>query len=147
MTNFFIQPKTPRPDFRVVIAFLWGDWENVDTEGNAANPASREWTELYGANRGRPQEIFDVEPIAAQPLTLRVTSELSEIAARVAYFLAVETESLVAAGKAGPWQDPSWLADKVGAFDLAEATERAARSHWRQATLDNPYPASFKPPR
>jgi len=142
MTDFFIQPQTLRPDFRLVIAFLGGDSVNVDTEGNADNPASREWTELYGANREHPQEAFDVQPVAVRPLALRVGSNLSELAARVAYFLAIETKSLVAPSAAGAWHDPSWLDDKVGAFDLAEATERAASSRWRQATLDSPYPRS-----
>lgn len=141
MTFFFIQPQTPRPDFRLVISFLWDASAEVDTEGDANNPASREWTELYAAHRERPQEVFDVEPVAAQPLVLRIGSKLSELAARVAYFLAIETKSLVASNQTGPWHDPSWLTAKVGAFSLTEATERAAHSRWRQATLDNPHPA------
>jgi len=140
MTYFFIQPQTSLPDFRLIIAFLWSDFQNVDTDGNSNNPASREWTELDVLNRERPQETFSVGPTADKPLTLRISSELGELAARVAYHLATETKSPVASSEAGPWHDPGWLMDKVGRFDLVEAAKRAARSRWRQTTLENRYP-------
>jgi hypothetical protein len=140
MTHYFVQPQTSRPDFRLVIAFLWRDSQDVDTDGNSDNPASRDWTELYVLNREHAMEVFRVEPIADKPLTLSIGSELGELAARVAYFIATETKSLAASREAGPWHDPEWLANQVGNFNLAEATARAARSRWRQATIDNPYP-------
>ncbi len=142
MTCFFIKPLTLRPDFRLVITFLWSDLHNVDTEGNSSNPASQEWTELYVMNRENEHEVFNVDPVAEQPLTLRICSDLHELAARVAYFLATETQSQVAVSEAGPWHDPEWLNDQVGDFDLAEATRRADRSRWRRATIENPYPES-----
>ncbi|MBZ5522384.1 MAG: hypothetical protein LAP21_09110 [Acidobacteriia bacterium] len=131
MTYFFIQPQTLRPPFPLVITFLWGDSQNVDTEGDSRTPAIREWTELYCQNREVPQEIFEVSPVANEPLKLRIESAMPELAARVAYFLAKETGSMVATNEAGPWHDPEWLFSQVGIFDLAKATQRAAQSPWR----------------
>jgi hypothetical protein len=140
MAYFFIQPQTPRPDFRLVITFLWNDSQDVDTDGNAHNPASREWTELYCLNRDRPQETFDVEPVSNEPLTLRIASRNCELAARVAYYLAIETKSLVSSSQIGPWYPPECLTKQLGTFDLHEATNRVAKSRWRETTLDHPYP-------
>jgi hypothetical protein len=144
MMTLFIQPSTPRPDFRLVITFLWDDLHNVDTEGDAQNPASKEWTELYCKDRECEQQAFAVEAVSDEPLTLRIRSEMSEMAARVAFFLATETRSLVAESDAGPWHSPEWLIDQVGGFDLAEAKERVVRSRWQKATPDNPYPQPLK---
>jgi hypothetical protein len=128
LTNFFIQPHALRPEFWLVIVFVFGHDSDVDTDGDSYNPASREWTELYCLNRKQPQEVFDVDPVSDSPLTLRISSKVSELAARVAYYLARETKSPVAASESGPWHDPEWLAGQVGSFDLAEASARAPRS-------------------
>src|SRR5215213_7425264 len=108
MAQFFIRPRGPRPDFRLVITFLWGDFHNVDTDGNSHNPASHDWTELYCTNREAARERVDVFPAQDDPLTLRVRSEVPELAARVAYFLAAETNSMVAESDGGSWHDCEW---------------------------------------
>jgi hypothetical protein len=46
MAKLDVRVAGPRPDFRLVLAFVWGDAE-TDTEGNSRNAASREWTELW----------------------------------------------------------------------------------------------------
>jgi hypothetical protein len=138
--QFFVQPQGLRPDFRLVVTFLWGDFHNVDTDGNSYNPASREWTVLFCQNRECEGEVFEVGPFSERPLVLRVDSPLPALAARVAWFLAKETQSEVALEPTGPWHEVSWLKDQVGAFDLTEAARRASLSCWRRATLDNPYP-------
>ncbi len=140
MARVFLQPRGPRPDFRLVITFLWGDFHNVDTDGNSYNPASRDWTELYCQNRGNEAETFDVAPTSESPLTLEVESDLPELAARVAYFLATETSAVVACDLSGPWQEPASLRKSLGSFDLAAVELRAHKSIWREATLDDPYP-------
>ena len=140
MARVFLQPRGPRPDFRLVISFLWGDSQDVDTEGDSYNPASRDWTELYCQNRENKREIFDVLPASQTPLTLEVQSDLPELAARVAYFLATETNAVVASDLSGPWLEPASLKESVGSFDLAAAELRAQNSIWRGATLDDPYP-------
>jgi hypothetical protein len=142
MTSFFVQPSTLRPDFRLVISFLWGDSANVYTDGDAENPTSNDWTELYCINRENEREAFDVFPVLDQPFTLEICSEIPELAARVAYFLARSTESRVASSRTGPWQEIGWLIEKVGDFDLAEGLGRVQQGRWSSATLDNPYPAS-----
>jgi hypothetical protein len=123
-----------------VISFLWGDLHNVDTEGNSYNPASRDWTQLYCQNRENEAETFHVTPVSESPLTLEVESDLPELAARVAYFLATETSAFVASDLSGPWQEPTSLRKSVGSFDLSDAELRAHKSVWREATWDDPYP-------
>lgn len=140
MTRVFLQPRGPRPDFRLVISFLWGDLHNVNTDGNSDNPASRDWTELYCRNRENEAETFDIGPTAESPLTLEVASDLPELAERVAYFLAVETNAVIAFEPSGPWHEPTILRKSMGSFDLPAAELRAHKSVWREATLDDPYP-------
>ena len=74
MVKMFARVAGPRPDFRLVLAFLWGD-ADIDTDGNSHNPANREWTELYAQNRSRRGEMFNVSPASADPLVLQVESE------------------------------------------------------------------------
>ena len=139
-TCFFIQPRGLRPDFRLLFPFIFGeDSPNVDTDGNSHNPASREWTELYCQNRSNEQEIFDIDPVLEHPLTLKIASRIPELAARVAYFMASATGSLVGSGADGPWHELDWLRAKVGDFDLDRAFQRVAASRWQKATLENPY--------
>ena len=37
-TRFHVRPTGPRPDFRLVIAFLWAEMHNVDSDGNRTIP-------------------------------------------------------------------------------------------------------------
>ena len=53
MHTFYVTAPSERPDLRLVQAFLWGDDENVDGDGNAISPASRTWTELVLIPRDR----------------------------------------------------------------------------------------------
>ena len=138
--RLFVQPQGPRPDFRLIITFLWGDFHNVDTDGNSHNPASRDWTCLYVQNRECEHEVVEVGPFSEHPLILQVDSPVPELAARVTWFLAKETNSKVAPEPTGPWQDISLLKSQVGSFDLTEAEQRASISCWRRATLEDPYP-------
>ncbi len=139
--RIYVRPEGLRPDFRLVISFLWGDMHNCDTEGNSHNPASREWTELYCQNREASGETFDVAPMLEDPLTLEVTSDDPALAARVTYFLVVETQGTWANNADGPFFGPEELQNALGeGFSLTEATQRARESVWRKATPDNPYP-------
>lgn len=122
------------------MTFLWGDFHNVDTEGSSHNPASRDWSELYCQNRECKREIFEVGPFSEYPLILQVASPVQELAARVTWFLAKETQSEVATEPTGPWHHLSLLESQLGEFDLREAERRSALSCWRRATLDDPYP-------
>jgi hypothetical protein len=137
---FFVKPRSLRPDFRLVLTFLWGDRRNCDTDGNSHNPASREWTELYCRNRGNPTEVFDVSPRSQEPLLLQVQSPHEWLAARVAYFLAVESGGEIAEQPESTYLAPPTLAARMGEFDLEAAKERVRRSPFQKATLDDPYP-------
>jgi hypothetical protein len=140
MAVFFAKPTGVRPDFRLVLTFLWGDLRNCDTDGNSHNPASREWTELYCRNRDTPTEVFYVSPCSQDPLLLQIESSHEWLAARVAYFLAVESCGLIAEQTDGPLRAPETVAPRMGEFDLEAAKERVRRSHYQGATLDDPYP-------
>ena len=141
MARFYIRPRLPRPDFRLVVTFLWGDFHSVDTEGDSYNPASRDWNHLYCQNREQESEHFEVHPVQADPLVLEIASECRRLAARVTYFLALETASGFAPRAAGPFAHPDTLRGELGAdFDLAAAEQRAAASCWRRSTLEKPYP-------
>jgi hypothetical protein len=114
----------------LVIAFLWHDDQNVDTDGDCDHPASHDWTELYVANREQPTEPpISVGPHQKSPLVLVVESESEQMAARVAYFLAVSVGS-----------SPETFLPQVGNFDVVAALQRAADSPFSRATREHPYP-------
>lgn len=140
MPKFLVKPTTLRPDFRLVLTFLWSDDRNCDTDGNSRNPASREWSELYCRNRENPTEVFDVSPVSPEPLVLEVESPHEWLAARVAYFLAVESVGLVADKPGGLYTGPDVLISKVGEFDIEAAKERVRQSVFQGATVEDPYP-------
>lgn len=126
---------------RLVQAFLWGDDENVDGEGNAISPASRTWTELILIPRDREEAGFEISEHKTFPLTLKVCSESRQIAARVAYLLAHHMKSKVADTQSGPYELPEILISELGQdFDLEEAFARFQNSLFMNATLENPYP-------
>ena len=137
---FFVTTPNPRPDFRLVLTFLWSDDRDCDTDGNSSSPASREWTELYCRNRENPTEVFDVSPVSPEPLVLLIESPHEWLAARVACFLAMECVGSVADKPDGVYSGPGELISKVGEFDLEAAYERVRQSAFRDATLEDPYP-------
>ena len=139
-TRLFVRPAGPRPDFRLVITFLWSEMHNVDSEGNSHNPASREWTWLYLRDRADPEDVVEVHPVDLDPLVLAIDSEKAALAARVAFFLAREAHGDVAS-EPGAFASANSLLPHLGVdFDLAEALRRADASVWRSATEENPYP-------
>jgi hypothetical protein len=139
MTRIFVRPQGTLPDLRLVISFLWGDGHNVDTDGDASSPAARDWTELHMRSREREGEMVQV--LAAEGSALLVVeSPLEELASRAAFFLATEAAASVAPSASGPWEHPSTLLLRVGSFSVDDAVQRAARSPFRGASLDDPYP-------
>ncbi len=113
---------------------------NVDSEGDSYNPASREWTWLYLQDREQLTSIVDVHSVGPEPLVLAVDSEQPGLAARVAYFLARETQGEVGT-EPGVFGSADSLLSLLGAdFDLPAALRRADASVWRLATEANPYP-------
>lgn len=139
MTRLYVNAAGLRPDFRLVLAFVWGN-DDCDTDGNSDNPASREWTELYAKNRIRPSELFDVVPTSVDPLVLEVESRQEWLAAAVAYLLAASAGGGVSESAAGPFEPGETLLSRVGELDVATAWERYWASPFQRATLDDPYP-------
>jgi len=139
--TFYVTTPQERPDFRLVQAFLWGDERDVDSEGNAASPASRTWTELYLQLREPQGEGVDITEYRVRPLTLKVSSESKNIAARAAYLLAKHTQGQVSRTASGPYEQPEALLPDIGNdFDLQEAFARFRNSPFAKSTLENPYP-------
>jgi hypothetical protein len=141
MPQYFVNAERERPDFRLVITYLWHDLFNVDTEGDSQNPASRTWTELYICNRQDASEVVDVTPAADTPLVLRIESQKRYLAARTAYFLADFMSAGVAESEDGPFLKPESIQDSIGRdFDVVEAMRRVQSSLFIGSTLDDPYP-------
>lgn len=137
---YWITTPDLRPDFRLVTDFLgWRD-RNVDSDGNAAHPASHEWTELYHRDRRFPHELYDVTEYSADPLILQIEASSRELAARVAYFLADWCNGAMSSSPQGPFLPPGALVSDMGKFDLEEAMKRVQNSRFRDATRENPYP-------
>lgn len=128
-----------RPDFRVIIAFLWGDFHNVDSDGDSYNPASTTWTELYMSDRESENCSFELSAISQDPLIFEISSENECLANKVAFFLARETQGNVINND--NLRAYETLASRLGDnFNLSKALDRADRSVWRNSSLWNPYP-------
>ena len=140
--RFYIRPNSLLPDFRVVKAFLWSDAQNVDSDGDSYNPASREWTYLFLCNRDNAAEMVMVDKVASETvLVFEIKSSCEYMAARCTCFLAVQTYSDVAETLAGSAFRPNALIEKMGAeFDPDSAMRRAEQSPFSHSTLENPYP-------
>jgi hypothetical protein len=129
-----LQTDAPRPDFRLIIAFLWSDDHNVDTDGDAKNPASRAWTEFYCRDRARPSDRFTVDVFRDEQPQIIVKSPNEKLAARVTLFLTAELGVESGLSRA---ELTSLCGDE---FDVDAAFERARQSRWRRATEAQPYP-------
>jgi hypothetical protein len=140
-TTIYVSAPQERPDFRLVQTFLWSDEQDVNSDGNAHNPASHDWTELYMTNRDDDTESFDVSPIQREPLILAVESRSDKLAARVAYFLALRTGGQISFFSHGSFQEPTVLLPLLGHdFTVTAALNRVARSRYAPATIEDPYP-------
>jgi hypothetical protein len=139
VTRLYVQVAGPRPDFRLVLAFVWGD-ADCDTDGNSRPASSREWTELYAQNRGRPDEVFNVYPASVEPLVLLVQSEQEWLAVVVAHLLAETTGGGVSDQAAGPFGPSEVVLPQADGFDMKAAWEQFQTNVFQRATLDDPYP-------
>jgi hypothetical protein len=140
--TIYIQAPRERPDFRLLIAFLWHDGQNVDTEGNSDHPASPTWTELHIRNREHENEVVDVSQHRKDPLVLRVESEQQHLAARVAFFVATHCAGSVCSEPDGEFCEPDSLLPIVGPdFNTLAALHRAEHSPFSRSSLDNPFPS------
>lgn len=138
--KYFVKINAERPDYRRIVSFLWSDLQNVNSDGNSYNPASREWTELTLENREPPHESVDIDPIQKEPLILAVKSKRRDIVARTTYILAKETNGKVAIKLEGEFVDYEFLEQEMGSFDLQKALNRFENSMFANSTLENPYP-------
>lgn len=125
MQRFYVTAPGPRPVFGLAIAFLWHKGQNVDTDGDADHPLSREWTDLYIKNREQPDEPpVDVSPHQGSPLILIIESRSAPLAARLAYFLAVSVGGEVSRSPEGGFAAPDTLLPELGDFDVESAMRR-----------------------
>ena len=141
MPTFFVTTPNERPDFRTAIAFLWHDGQNVDTEGDSNNPASRTWTELYISNRERADETVEAFPYQNSPLILQIESDHENLAARLALFIATYCKGLVATSPDSEFLSPNTLLSRIGLdFESSTAFKRASESPFANSSLENPFP-------
>lgn len=139
--QYYLTNVGTRPDFRLVGDFIWGEGHNCKTDGNAVHPASREWTDLWIRSREVEAPDVEVEPASEDPLVMLVSSESSELAARMALFLQGECSCQVHCdSESGPLVSARELAAATGDFDAAKAWGESKASRWRRATEDDPYP-------
>ena len=144
--RLYIEPVSPRPDFRLVIAFLWHDAQSVDTDGDAFNPASHDWTYLFICNRENEAEMVIVDKVGFNaapnaPLVLEIKAARDYLATRTAYFLAVSTNSDVSEEMGGEAYNRDDLIGRLGeGFDVQAALRRVELSPFTRSTLENPYP-------
>jgi hypothetical protein len=138
---FYVLAPEDRPDFRQVMAFLWGEDQDVDSDGDSYPVSSRTWTELTLITRDDREEKFDVDPCGTAPLVLRVESDSHTLAARVAYLLAHHTGGEVGQSPSGPFYESASLIAELGEdFDLDVALHRFHTTKYARSTLANPYP-------
>ncbi len=88
MTQYFVKAERERPDFRLVITYLWHDLYNVDTDGGFIQSSQSHVDSSFRRNRQDESEIVYVNPATNSAMVLRVESEKEHLAARTAYFLA-----------------------------------------------------------
>jgi hypothetical protein len=125
VTTFFVRTPNPRPDFRSVAVFLWGEHHDYDSDGDCSYPADRNWTELTLDSRELEDERVDVVPARKEPLTLKVESNRGSLAARVAHYLAVVTGGTISEEVEGKYVVAAVFRDRLGDFDVAGAMRRA----------------------
>lgn len=142
MMKYYLLTSAPRPDFRLLVTFLWSDDHNVDTDGDAQSPASRDWTDFYCTDRSAPFDRFEVEVVSGDRPHIVVESPRQEIAARLALFLSEEMTAAVVEIVGGDEIVPhESLVEACGrSFDVEAAFRRTSLSRWRLATETNPYP-------
>jgi hypothetical protein len=140
--QYFVLCPNERPDdFRLVAVFLWGDDQDVDSDGDSYNPASREWTELFLHTREYHTEQVSITPCQTEPLIVSIRSLQKYIAARTAFLLAKYTNGKVSNEESGPYQDADTIIPDMGKeFDLEEAWTRFWEHRFIRSTLENPYP-------
>lgn len=139
--KLYLKLLKERPDFRLIITWLWKDFHNVDTDGNASNPASKVWTELYVQNRENKEEIIQVYPISENPLILQISASQEQLVYRVTYFLSLASEGEISLNEElTQLIDKEFLLEGIKDFNIKESLERVKNSIWQKATLENPYP-------
>lgn len=118
MYEFWLKDPGPRYPYRQYVRYLWGEAPDCDTDGNSAGAADRQWTELTVVNRRSRSERVDVDPEPDSPLTLRIWSSKEELAAQLAYALALTAGGQLSHSRDGVAVAPESLIPAMGLFDF-----------------------------
>lgn len=117
------------------------DIHNLDTDGDSLNPASREWTFLYLANRENKNEYATISQDEEKVDVYLIESSTEEFGYLLTYFLAEEMNAIVSLNDDfANLIEQKDLKAKLSKYNLEEALNRTKNSIWRQSTLENPYP-------
>lgn len=125
VSSYWIWGIGPRRPFGDYVRFLWGD-QDCDTDGDAVTPQDRNWTELTVISRGANPRRVDVVPsipYERSTMTLAIRSDENELAARLAYALAVSSGGDLSENLGGPAIAPETLVSRMGEFDLQSALD------------------------
>jgi hypothetical protein len=74
----------PRPPFRELAHYLWGEVD-FDSDGNA--DVDPNWTELTLTRRPNYDERVDIDPVSENPLVLKIISSTPGLAQKTAEYL------------------------------------------------------------
>lgn len=139
--KLYINTTALRPDFRLVCHWVSKDIHNLDTDGDSLNPASREWTFLYLANRENKNEYATISQDEEKVDVYLIESSTEEFGYLLTYFLAEEMNAIVSLNDDfANLIEQKDLKAKLSKYNLEEALNRTNNSIWRQSTLENPYP-------
>ena len=109
-----------------VVAFLWHKNQNVDTDGDLYSEENLDWMEMCFHNRENEEERVYVNLAQTEPIILEVDCDLDSICARVAFYLARESQGKIALSLTAPFQNPNALIAIMGDFDLEAAFQRVS---------------------
>ena len=85
----YISPKLDRPKYYLVAEHLWGNTNEIDSDGDSKTPDDKNWTELTLINRSNQNQRIDIDPVHTNPLILKIVGPES-LVVKAANYLATE---------------------------------------------------------
>jgi len=134
-------PRKRRPDFRLLMTWLWSDSENIESDGNYRNPPSKEWTGPYIRHRRDNNFYFESNPVADDPLVLEIKSTNKLMLNKVGYFMQERTDGeLSESFDCKRSLSKNFIRELIQSFSVDDANDRVASSRYIHTTKDDPYP-------
>lgn len=135
---FTVRVNGERPDFRVFTDLLYPPGRNFDSDGDASDPACRNWTWLYLRDRESDAAPLEIEAFTDDIQLFAIRSDDSEQAALAALYLLRYCGTTLT--RNGTPLDPIEIDILQARFE--SQLRRADASKWHRSSTQNPYPAS-----